>query len=168
MVAVVIAASLANAASFDWKLQTGATYSGMTVYGLTGTSAATVLSAFQSTTASDWTDAVSGFTASTVNSGSANRMGALGTSENIAAGDKVVFVIIDGNIADGSKYWVVNDYAIQSANVYEPPATGTQATVNFATQGTAGSGTFTAAPEPTSGLLLLLGVAGLALKRKRA
>ena len=33
--------------------------------------------------------------------------------------------------------------------------------------GTAVAG-FTAAPEPTSGLLLLLGVAGLALKRKRA
>ena len=31
-----------------------------------------------------------------------------------------------------------------------------------------GAGTWTAAPEPTSGLLLLLGVAGLALKRKRA
>ena len=31
-----------------------------------------------------------------------------------------------------------------------------------------GGGTWTAAPEPTSGLLLLLGVAGLALKRKRA
>jgi len=30
------------------------------------------------------------------------------------------------------------------------------------------SGSWTAAPEPTSGLLLLLGLAGLALKRKRA
>ena len=32
----------------------------------------------------------------------------------------------------------------------------------------ADTGTWQAAPEPTSGLLLLLGVAGLALKRKRA
>ena len=31
-----------------------------------------------------------------------------------------------------------------------------------------GAGTWTAVPEPTSGLLLLLGMAGLALKRKRA
>ena len=30
------------------------------------------------------------------------------------------------------------------------------------------AGTWSAVPEPTSGLLLLLGVAGLALKRKRA
>jgi uncharacterized protein YraI len=31
-----------------------------------------------------------------------------------------------------------------------------------------GGGTWTAVPEPTSGLLLLVGVAGLALRRKRA
>ena len=31
-----------------------------------------------------------------------------------------------------------------------------------------GAGWYTAAPEPTSGLLLLIGMAGLALKRKRA
>ena len=36
------------------------------------------------------------------------------------------------------------------------------------TTGAFPSGGWTAAPEPTSGLLLLLGVAGLALKRKRA
>lgn len=40
-------------------------------------------------------------------------------------------------------------------------------TVSFAPT-TTSFATFTAAPEPTSGLLLLLGVAGLALKRKRA
>jgi hypothetical protein len=34
--------------------------------------------------------------------------------------------------------------------------------------GTQASNTWVAVPEPTSGLLMLLGVAGLALKRKRA
>ena len=38
----------------------------------------------------------------------------------------------------------------------------------FTTAGGAGASAWTAAPEPTSGLLLLLGMAGLALKRKRA
>lgn len=52
---------------------------------------------------------------------------------------------------------------------------GTGATVNNlakyiggGTSGTAISGYTTAVPEPTSGLLFLLGIAGLALKRKRA
>ena len=46
-----------------------------------------------------------------------------------------------------------------SANVFEA-ASGAYAAN--------GNGYYTAVPEPTSGLLLLLGVAGLALKRKRA
>ena len=67
---------------------------------------------------------------------------------------------------DGNDWYIAN---IGKANV-----TGSgQVTVgNLATTfgGTAGGtiGAWTAVPEPTSGLLLLLGVAGLALKRKRA
>ena len=166
--AIIGIACFANAAQVDWKLQTGSDYSDMKVYGISGTTAAAVLSIFQSTTESDWTDAVSGLTSYTVNVGSGTRMGAQGTTAGIASGDNLVFVIVDGAVAEGSKYWVVNDYTIQAANVYEPPATGTRTTVNFATQGTAGSGTFTAVPEPTSGLLMLLGMAGLALRRRRA
>ena len=167
MTVALTVAAIANAASFDWRLQTGADYSGMNVYALTGTSAATVLAACQSTDAATWADTFSGYTAF-VTSGTNARAGTDGKSNGIAADDKLVFVIVNGEVADGSKYWVLNDYTIPAANVYEPPASGTKITVNFATQGTAGSGTFTTAPEPTSGLLLLLGMAGLALKRKRA
>ena len=167
MIGVAVAASLVNAASFNWKLQTGATYSGMDVYALAGTSAASVLAACQSTDAETWAATFAGFTAYEA-TGTNNRAGAAGKSTDIAGGDNLVFVIVDGAVADGSKFWVVNDYAIPSESVFEPPATGTAVTIALSTQGTAGSGTFTAVPEPTSGLLLLLGMAGLALKRKRA
>ena len=53
-----------------------------------------------------------------------------------------------------------------SANFYEPPASGTAFTLNAASF--ANSGTIASAPEPTSGILLLIGMAGLALRRKRA
>jgi len=169
-VAAVALATIANAASFDWKLQTGAAYSGMNVYGITGSTAAAVLAACQSNDSAIWDSAFAGFTAFEA-TGTNNRAGASGKTNGIAAGDNLVFVIVDGDVADGSKYWVVNDYTIQAANVYEPPSSGTIATIVMSTQGTAGSGTFTASspvPEPTSGLLMLLGMAGLALRRRRA
>ena len=53
-----------------------------------------------------------------------------------------------------------------SGSFYEPPASGTAFTLNAASF--ANSGTIADVPEPTSGLLMLIGMAGLALRRKRA
>ena len=56
-------------------------------------------------------------------------------------------------------------YNVTSVKTFSFGTAGANSTVNLA----AGTWTATGAvPEPTSGLLLLLGVAGLALKRKRA
>ena len=167
MAVAVCAAMFANAAQVSWKLQTGAGYENMTVYAVTDSTATTVLAALQSKTESDWSAALNGAATATV-SGNNNRAGATGESGGVVASDNLVFVIVNGAIADGSQYWVVNDYSITAANVFEPPATGTLATINMATQGLAGQGTFTAVPEPTSGLLMLVGLAGLALRRRRA
>lgn len=53
-----------------------------------------------------------------------------------------------------------------SGSFYEPPASGTAfglTAANFTN-----SGTIAGVPESTSGLLMLVGLAGLALRRKRA
>jgi hypothetical protein len=70
-------------------------------------------------------------------------------------------IVITGTIKDGKgATWELTSDAI--VGTWNVPSLGDLA---LTTTGPAG---FTAAPEPTSGLLLLLGVAGLALKRKRA
>ena len=166
ILAVVGLASATQAASFMWKLSTGSTYASMTVYGLTGTTSDAVLAAFGSNTATDWTAVVEGFDAVTAGTGA--RGGANGSNTGVSDGDKLVFAIIDGSIADGSKYYVTTEYTIPEGATFEPPATGTRQSIAVSL---AGSGTFTATspvPEPTSGLLMLLGMAGLALRRRRA
>jgi len=173
IVAGVAIATVANAASFSWKLNTGSTYGGMNVYALTGTTATDVLALCASTDTADWDTVVSGKTPTVATTG--NRGAAAGTTTGVAAGDNLVWLVVDGAVADGSKYWVTADYAIPTGSTFEPPATGTAQAIAFSAQG---NGTFTAGstptppgpgpiPEPTSGLLLLVGGAMLALRRKQ-
>ena len=85
-------------------------------------------------------------------------------------GDKYALVIFDSNY----KYYGVSDVAAIAGVIDEPPTDGT--TITFSNiYDSADDANYMVAnikaeavPEPTSGLLLLLGVAGLALKRKRA
>lgn len=52
-----------------------------------------------------------------------------------------------------------------SGSFYDPPASGTAFTLNAASF--TNSGTIANVPEPTSGLLMLVGLAGFALRRRR-
>ncbi|MBQ8124373.1 MAG: PEP-CTERM sorting domain-containing protein [Kiritimatiellae bacterium] len=72
---------------------------------------------------------------------------------------------------DGEDQWYMAN--VSSFAMGEMPVDDTKNNVATIWGGTASTGgtanmSWTAVPEPTSGLLLLLGVAGLALKRKRA
>ena len=167
MFLAVASAIAANAASFNWKLQTGADYAGMNVYSLSGTTAAAVLAACESTDPAAW-NGVFGDASSFKVVGSNARASASGELTGIAESDNMVWVIVDGSVAEGSKFWVLNDYTIPTGSTFEPPATGMAVSTKLANQGILGQGTFTAVPEPTSAMLMLVGLAGLALRRRRA
>lgn len=83
------------------------------------------------------------------------------------AGDTVnwaiIFIYTD---SDGKEWYIANKGSGSVDDLGSRLAFSNLAVTNYG--GSAISGWTGAIPEPTSGLLLLLGVAGLALKRKRA
>ena len=89
-----------------------------------------------------------------------------------AAGQAYTLLLVEGDglttLAQDSKYWMVATTGT-GAQATDPMSGSTWATFTDGTAYAAGNwGNLQVVPEPTSGLLLLLGMAGLALKRKRA
>jgi len=90
---------------------------------------------------------------------------------SLSAGDSGAWyaVIYDAGTVDKASHYIVSDDKAWSVN-----ALGKDITVAFGnmtattTANTFRNSTWQSVPEPTSGLLMLLGVAGLALRRKRA
>ena len=86
---------------------------------------------------------------------------------NVAAGSQDFYVIVfnAANVDDATSFYVstkasaVVDASLDTPITFSSQATNSKNVANW---------TAMSVPEPTSGLLLLLGMAGLALKRKRA
>ena len=95
-----------------------------------------------------------------------NNRGAAMAADSINDSPSSVFWMIfkDGSY-DGDKAVTWTAATDVSSNFYEPPASGTALTLNAASF--SNSGTIASVPEPTSGLLMLVGLAGLALCRRR-
>ena len=169
--AIAVSAFVANAASVNWS-------------GLGGTLAttgdtATTYSVYlvNSSVFASASDAVT-----SIMGGSSD--GVLATTAGIAAGTGFRFGVTGGAVAGSwntgdviSAYALILDGSTATAENYLATATK-NATFSSAQQANLSFGSMASLswnevptadiPEPTSGLLLLLGVAGLALKRKRA
>ena len=83
------------------------------------------------------------------------------SSDSLVAGSYYDFYIV---IEDSGKTFTSSP---KSNIVMQPTGTATVAFGNMTTQ-TQTAGNWQSVPEPTSGLLMLLGMAGLALRRRRA
>lgn len=95
--------------------------------------------------------------------------GATGLPTTFSSGSLTAFaVVVDStDLASGNNYFLAGNGSEKSATFTS--ATGMKM-LNWGSQAsiTQAAGGWTAVPEPTSGLLMLLGMAGLALRRKHA
>ena len=177
---VAISAGLAvNAASFTWKATSGYLYDGAETPAKVTSGTAYLLFA----SALTQSDLVTAFAAdaataaSTVSTKAVNSS-AIGSNARIAQSDSFTadvtsdqtayFVVFNGDnmyvsgTADAT-YYAVGDFDISFGSMTSSSKVMLDKTAGYSTAGWYG-----AVPEPTSGLLMLLGMAGLALRRKRA
>jgi len=178
-VALIGAVASAQAAAFTWKTAKsggavnafeGGSIVASDVYLFTAASAADIVTAFSK--GQDWTSgSLDSSTISTAGKIAVNATTFDYGGAGVAATLNAIFAFSE--TVGGKDYLYVSSAA--SAN---GPATGS-VTINFkesgvstalndVTAGYKGAGWYTAVPEPTSGLLMLLGMAGLALRRRRA
>ena len=161
-----------NAATYNWKAQASwvspdddVGWAGNTVYAFDANtySSATLLAALA-------TDGDSVF-ANALGSGTVNEEFMFSGSGITAVDNKAsLYAVLVATGGDSKNYAYVMDTA-STVSITSAIEAGASAVFNFGdvVTGAAGGAGWTAvAPEPTSGLLLLLGMAGLALKRKRA
>ena len=162
---VALAAAFSQAASLDWKYGATADDVGKTVYVLAGTTAVT-----------EW-DSVGALSAAALGSGTVAKSGrAYATNGTVADASitktsaDIYYVVVS---ADGSTFDVTS-VANMAASVYDPnnqestPGANTSlSSASITSSGNSFGGGGGDVPEPTSGLLLVLGGAMLALRRKQ-
>ena len=174
----------ANAATYNWRMQSGWVspddndpLEGATLYAFDANAyaSATLLAALDAATDGGAAALANALGSSTVN----------GEGEVVASGSGLTdngatppYASMYGLLVDGDKYYLVDglsDVEITSAITAGATAlfnAGDVVTGDPSTWSTigasSGGGGGSSIPEPTSGLLLLLGVAGLALRRKQA
>ena len=168
LLAAVCVVGMAKGAYVNWKFGTDTSYNGYTVYAFDSANSAAVLAALAAYDA-DAQQTIDDYVLSSavVKKGNAN-------SQGVDVGDatSLMLLAINGSFADGASYSY--DTLNIAGTTYVPPASppaNPTTLSSFGSTGTVvakgGGGGQGDIPEPTSGLLLLVGGAMLALRRKQ-
>ncbi len=177
MAASVTLAAIAHAAAVGWTLSGASAYAGdayqFFVIGQNGTESVSAITALLDAGTS--LDSYA-FGSGTIANNGAGTMTAAASGQTLGSGSyEAFFVVFDSAspTAGSSNYAVVSGVSTLSKTVSDTSATvmfttGNQSTFLNNTSNWKSFGTSSSVPEPTSGLLMLLGMAGLALRRKRA
>ena len=185
--AAVMFGIAANAATYNWTWGVSGTGQLMKP-GTTGSSAADLVTSgtaylFANLTSSQLGTIVSDFAAGSYTASGYEQTAGIASGsitkvnwdDSRASGTSVDwYMIVTANI-DGDDYLFISDSLTKSRQAdgkntkvtFDLLSSSTPA-ARLATDGYAGAGWYSAVPEPTSGLLMLLGMAGLALRRRRA
>ena len=173
MLAAVAVAACTQAASVSWTCTNVKDGSGNAIDGIAYFVHAATLSQSDAkafTKASEWTTALSGaysYTPTTAGkyTSAAVANATLGLGDDVDASGYLV-IFDTAAITDTSHYYMteVKDFHTMAGTFEQQVKWGSQSTASQA----AGAWTSVSVPEPTSGLLLLVGMAGLALRRRRA
>ena len=167
LLAAVCAVGMAQAAFVDWKFGKDTSLNGYTVYAFDNANSATVLAALAAydATAQSPLDSLV-LSSATVKKGNAGVDGV-----DVGSATSLMLLAVNGAFADGQAF----SYGTLdiSGDVYTPPSPPpeTPATLaSFANSGTvvAAGGSTPGTPEPTSGVLMLVGLGALALRRRKA
>ena len=180
-IAAVATAACVQAASVDWtctnvKDGDGNAISGIAYFVNAATLSQSDAKAF--TKASEWTTALSGMyswtpaTAGKYTAAAAVENATLGLTDG-AASEAYLVIFDTATITDASHYYMtaVKSFDALGGTETQSIKWGTQSTASQAAgawSSVVPAGGGENVPEPTSGLLMLLGMAGLALRRKRA
>ncbi len=167
LLAAAMLTCVAQAAYVDWSAGSLSAYKNQAYYLFDAAKSADVLSALAAVDETTATT-LSGMALKSGNVSSKGKITADGV--NIGSATSIFALVLEGEIGDGVGYKTITENV--SALAYNPPATSPG---SFASQLSASgtTGTMSAAggggdvPEPTSGLLLLVGGAMLALRRKQ-
>ena len=167
LVAVVLGI-VANAATVNWSVNAIQSSPVSTV------GAGWIVQVYESSVAFDYAKAKAGditawIEGASVAAGTTFRAAGTSTMDN-GTSKTIYAVVYDASSIANAKYYIVSDAMTITANAAGSPVSagfGSMAGTTLAANKFYNS-TWTAVPEPTSGLLMLLGMAGLALRRRRA